>query len=185
MPPLVSLNSEGTASHERRGHATGAARTGKRANRQPSGASPPQQAVSRMISPAPRLGPEPSRMESSQVAPFPPQPRQGALTSPAASKLGPPPTLAPPPLERSNVLDGKASPPLVDTAPPPPELRSSTSPAQPRTSFEALSSTGTHSRAETRVEPLMLSTVAPATDGACTGPGARLFVLISTSYDGY
>ena len=150
--------------HERRGDATGehtedristrtrartraAARTGERNNRQPSGASPPQQEVGRIAQPAPQLGLVPSQREHLSAAPLPSQPGQGTLRSPAVIRQVPPPTPTPL-LGRSRLPVGEPLLSSVETASPPPELRSPTSPAQPRTSGRALSPTGTRSREE-------------------------------------
>ena len=108
-PPLASLSREDTASHEQRDDDTGAhtegctstrtrartraaVRTGERANRQPCGASSPQQVVTRMTSPAPQLEPVRSQTAPSPGAPPPPQSRQGGPRSSAAISMGQPPS---------------------------------------------------------------------------------------------
>ena len=153
----MGANTEGLPSTRTKKRSREASRTGERANRQPSGTSPPQHAVAWMSSPAPQLGLVPSETESSPGAPLPLQPTQRTLMSPAAAILGPPPTPAPP-LGWSRVPVGDPWSSPVETASPPADLRSPTSPVQPRTSFGARWSTGTPSRAKGRFELLILRT---------------------------
>ena len=150
--------------HERRGDATGehtegristrmrartraAYKTGERNNRQPSGASPPLQEVGRIAQPAPQLRLVPPQREHPSSAPLPSQPGQGTLRSLAATTQGLPPTPTPP-IGRSRVPVGEPLLSPVETASPPPDLRSPISPAQPRTWDRDLSPRGTQPREE-------------------------------------
>ena len=116
-------------------------------------------------------------------APLPAQSRKGTLGSPAATRLGPSPT-------PTNSLGWSGVPVeetlslLMETVSPPPERRSPTSPAQPRMSFEALSSAGTQSREKAGLDDAEGS-AAPATDGTCTGPRAKLLVLLAIRQYGH
>ena len=177
VPPLASLSREGMVSHQRRRDETGAhtegristrtrartraaARTGEQTSRHPPGASPPQQALEQMTPPAPQLGPTPALTVPSSGMLLPPQPGQGILRSSAATRLGPPPTPTLPTGQSRVPVKG----PLlltVETASPPPELRSPIPPVQPRTSCGAFSSTGTQSREEGGLETVTVRTPPP------------------------
>lgn len=109
-----------------------------------------------MMSPAPQCGLVSSWPDSSPRVPLRSYLRRGGLRSPAATGLGPPPTPTPP-LGRSRVpvgnpfaVAGGDGFSAARTS-----LRSPTPPVQPRTSFGALSSTGTPLTAEAGLEPFM------------------------------
>ena len=96
--------------------------------------------------------------ESSPGTRFPLQPRQGYPRSPTATRLGPPstPTVS---TGWSRTSAGEPSP--VAMASLPPEIQSTTPPAQPRVSFGTRPSTGTQSRAEAGSESSRSKTPPP------------------------
>ena len=142
------------ASPPGRGHAPGQP---SGANRQPSGDAPPQEEVERFTPLAPQVRPVPSQTETPSGIPLPPQPEQGAMTSPAATNLGslPTDTLH---LRRSREPVGEPSLSPAEATSTPPEVWSPISSAQPGTSSRIRSPTSAQLRAEAGLEALRVRT---------------------------
>ena len=155
-------HTEGCISTRTRARTRATVRTDERANRQSSDAAPSQQKGEQSTPPAPQVRPVPSQTDASSGVPLPPQPDQGGMTSPAATRLGPSPTptLL---LGHSRVPVGEPSAWPAETTSTPPELWSPISPAQPGTSSRARPPTGAKSTAEEGLETSTVRALLPPT----------------------